>query len=97
MQSDLLALVICSQHAVEGHDCHIFADVLRWHGVLIPGVGDEAVFLYPPEIDLVDDVLTGKRTQPLFLQPLKGDLVGSGVDLPVDLITPGQGLSIQIR
>ena len=41
---------------VEKH--HIFAEVLRWHGVLISGVGDETAFLYPPQIDLVDDVLT---------------------------------------
>ena len=38
MQSNLLPLVIRCQHVIEGHDCHIFADVLRWHGVLIAGV-----------------------------------------------------------
>ena len=75
----------------------IFADVLRWHGVLIPGVGDEAVFLYPPQVNFVDDVLAGEGAQTLLFQPLKGNLVGSGVDIPVDLIAPGQGLSIQIR
>ena len=44
VQSDLLSLIVGGQHTVEGYDCHIFADVLRWHGVLISGVGDEAVF-----------------------------------------------------
>ena len=57
----------------------------------------EAVFLYPPQIDLVDDVLTGERAQALFFQPLKGNLVGCSVYVPVGLIAPGQGLSIQIR
>ncbi len=52
--------------------------------------------MYPPEVDLVDDVLTGKRTQPLFFQPLKGNFVGGGMDFAIDLITPGQGLSIQV-
>ena len=61
VQSDLLAFIVGRQHTVEGYDCHIFADVLRWHGVLISGVRDEAVFLYPPEVDFVDDVLTGER------------------------------------
>ena len=96
VQSDLLPLVICCQHVIEGHDCHIFADVLRWHGVLIAGVGDEAVFLYPPQVDLIDDVLPRKGVQPLFLQPLKGNLVGGGVYVPVDFIASGQRLSIQI-
>ena len=54
-------------------------------------------FLYPPEVDLVDNVLTGKRTQSLFFQPLKGNFVGGGVDFPIDLIAPGQGLSVQVR
>ena len=48
----------------------------------------------PPEVDLVNDVLSGKRTQPLFFQLLKGDLVGGGVYLAVDLVTPGQSLSV---
>ena len=53
--------------------------------------------MYPPEVDLVDNVLTGKRTQSLFFQPLKGNFVGGGVDFPIDLIAPGQGLSVQVR
>ena len=39
VQSDLLAFIVGRQHTVEGYDCHIFADILRWHGVLIAGVG----------------------------------------------------------
>ena len=35
VQSDLLPLIVGRQHTVEGYDCHIFADVLRGHGVLI--------------------------------------------------------------
>ena len=54
-------------------------------------------FLYPPKVDLVDDVLTGKRAQALFFQPLKGNLVGGGVYLAVDLVAPGQSLSVQVR
>ena len=42
-------------------------------------VRDEAVFLHPSQVDLVDDVLPRKGVQPLFLQPFKGDLVGGGV------------------
>lgn len=72
VQSDLLPLIVGRQHTVEGYDCHIFADILRWHGVLIAGVGDEAVFLYPPQVDFVDDVLTGKRVQALFFSRSKG-------------------------
>ena len=44
-----------------------------------------------------DDVLTGKRAQSLFFQPLKGNLVRGGVNLAIDLIAPGQGLSVQVR
>ena len=38
VQSDLLPLIIRCQHVIEGHDCHIFADVLRRYGVLISEV-----------------------------------------------------------
>ena len=56
VQSDLFSLVICRQRILEGHHCHIFAHILRRHGVLISGVGDEAVFLYSAQIDPVNDV-----------------------------------------
>ena len=88
MQSDLLSLVIRRQHTVEGYDCHIFAGILRGHGVLISGVGDEAVFLYPPKVDPVDDVLSGEGAQPLLFQPLKRNLVRGGMNFAIDLITP---------
>ena len=61
VQGYLLSLIVGSQHTVEGHDCHIFANVFRWHGVLIPGIGDEAVFLYPAQVDSIDDVLPAQR------------------------------------
>ena len=61
MQSDLLPLVVCGQHVVEGHDCHILADVLRGNRVLIAGIADEAVFLYPAKIDFFDDILMFQR------------------------------------
>lgn len=61
MQSDLLSLVVCGQHVVEGHDCHILADVLRGDRVLIAGIADEAVFLYPAKIDFFDDILMFQR------------------------------------
>ena len=35
VQSNLLSLVVCGQHVVEGHDCHILADVLCGNRVLI--------------------------------------------------------------
>ena len=31
------------------------------------------------------------------MQPLKGNLVGGGVYLAVDLVAPGQSLSVQVR
>ena len=34
--------------------------------------------------------------RPSFFQPFKGNLAGGAVNLPIDLIAPGQGLSIQI-
>ena len=71
--------------------------VLRWHGVLIAGVRDEAVFLYSPQVDFVDNVLAGERAQSFFFQPLKGNFVGGGVYFPVHLVAPGQGLSVQVR
>ncbi len=55
------SLIVGSQHTVEGYDCHIFADVLRRHGVLVSGIGDEAVFLYPAQVDFVHDVLPAQR------------------------------------
>ena len=61
VQSYLLSLIVGSQHTVEGYDCHIFADVLRRHGVLVSGIGDEAVFLYPAQVDFVHDVLPAQR------------------------------------
>ena len=53
--------LVGGQHTVEGYDCHIFADVLRRHGVLVSGIGDEAVFLYPAQVDFVHDVLPAQR------------------------------------
>ena len=53
--------------------------------------------MYPPQIDLIDDIFTLKRAQSLLSQPLKGDLIGRGMDVPIDLVAPSQGLSIQIR
>ena len=76
------------QHTVEGYDCHIFADVLRWHGVLISGVRDEAVFLYSSQVDLVDDMLSGEGAQPLLFQPLKGNLVGGGMNFAMPFRSP---------
>ena len=38
-----------------------------------------------------------ERAQSLFLQPLKGNLVGGGMDFAIDLVTPGQSLSVQVR
>ena len=52
--------------------------------------------MHPPQVDLIDDVLPRERVQPLFLQPLKGDLIGGGVYVPINFIAPGQRLSIQI-
>ena len=66
MQSTLLSLIVGGQHTVEGHDCHILADILCGNRVLIAGIADEAVFLYPAEIDFVDDILTFQRAQALF-------------------------------
>ena len=51
----------CGRHVVEGHDCHILADVLRGDRVLIAGIADEAVFLYPAKIDFFDDILMFQR------------------------------------
>ena len=42
-------------------DCHILADVLCGNRVLIAGIADEAVFLYPAEIDFVDDIFPFER------------------------------------
>ena len=56
MQSDLLPLVICGQHAVEG-----LADILCGNRVLVAGIADEAVFLYPAKINFVDDILMFQR------------------------------------
>ena len=53
--------------------------------------------MYPPQVDLVDDVLTGKRAQPLLFQPLKRNLVRGGMNFAIDLVAPGQGLSVQVR
>ena len=53
--------------------------------------------MYPPQIDPVDDVLTFKGAQSLFFQPLKGNLIGRGMNVPVDLVAPGQSLSVQVR
>ena len=72
VQSDLFPLVIRCQHVIEGHDCHIFADVFCWDRILIPGVGDEAVFLYPSQVDFVDDVLPKKGFRPSFFNRSKG-------------------------
>lgn len=57
MQSDLLTLVICGQHVVEAHDCHILADVFRWYRILNAGIADEAVVFYPAKINFVNNVL----------------------------------------
>ena len=43
---------------------------------------DEVLY---PEVDFVDDVLTGERIQALFFQPLKGNLIGGGVNLTTTL------------
>ena len=61
VQSNLLSLVVCGQHVVEGHDCHILADVLCGNRVLIAGIADEAVFLYPAKINFVDDIFAFER------------------------------------
>ena len=61
MQSNLLSLIVGGQHTVEGHDCHILADILCGNRVLIAGIADEAVFLYPAEIDFVDDIFPFER------------------------------------
>lgn len=61
VQSDLLSLVVCGQHVVEGHDCHILADILCGNRVLIAGIADEAVFLYPAKINFVDDIFVFER------------------------------------
>ena len=36
------------------------------YGVLIADAGDAAVFLHPPEVDFVDDVLSGEGSGPPF-------------------------------
>ena len=61
VQSNLLSLVVCGQHVVEGYDCHILADVLCGDRVLVAGIADEAVFLYPAKIDFVDDIFAFER------------------------------------
>ena len=53
--------------------------------------------MYPAQIDPVDDVLTLKRAQYLFFQPLERNLFGRGMNFAVDLAAPGQSLSVQIR
>ena len=47
VQGNLLSPVISGKHIVQRDDCHILPGVFRGHGVLIAGVADEAVFLYP--------------------------------------------------
>ena len=61
MQSDLLSLIVGGQHTVEGHDCHILADILCGNRVLITGIADEEVFLYPAKINFVDDIFALER------------------------------------
>ena len=39
---------------------------------------------------------SGEGAQPLLFQPLKRNLVRGGMNFAIDLITPSQGLSIQI-
>jgi len=58
VQSNLLSLVICGQHVVEAHDCHVFADIFRWYGILDAGIADEAVVFYPAKINFVNDIFT---------------------------------------
>ena len=64
--------------------------------LVIAGVGDEAVFLYPPEVDLINDVLSGEGTQSLLFQPLKGNFICGRMNLSIDFVTPGQSLAVQI-
>ena len=71
VQGNLLSFVV-GEHVVERYDCHIFAGVFRWHGILITAVGDEAVFLHPAQIDFVDDILAFQRVQALFFNLSKG-------------------------
>ena len=52
--------------------------------------------LYTSQVDFADDVLTSKRARLLLFHPLKGNFVCGGVKLPVDLVTPGQRLSMQV-
>ena len=52
--------------------------------------------MYPPQVDFIDDVLTGERIEALSFQPVKGDLIGGGVNLAIDLVAPGQSLSVEV-
>ena len=56
VQGDLFSFVVGGEQIVQCYDCHIFAGVFRWDGVLITGVGDEAVFLYPAQVNFIDDI-----------------------------------------
>lgn len=38
VQGNLLSFLVGGEHIVQGDDCHIFADVFRWHGILITAV-----------------------------------------------------------
>ena len=89
MQSDLLPLVVCGQHVVEGHDCHILADILCGNRVLVAGIADEAIFLRARYYSFVDDIFAFERAHILFFQSFKGNLVDSGMNLSVDFVTPG--------
>lgn len=62
MQGNLFFFTVGGEQVVQRYDCHIFAGVFRWHGILITAVRDEAVFLYLAQIDFVHDILTFQRT-----------------------------------
>ena len=52
--------------------------------------------MYPAQVDLIDDVLPRERIQTFFLQPLKGDLIGGGMDFAIDLVAPAISLSAMV-
>lgn len=56
MQGNLISLIICGQHIVQDYDCHFFANIFRWDGIFVVGVGNQAVFFYLAVVEFVDDI-----------------------------------------
>lgn len=96
VQGDLLSFVVGGEQVVQHYDCHIFAGVFRWQGILITAVRDEAVFCIRRRLilSMIYSRLRGLR--PSFFSLSKGISFVVACTFPLTLLHQARAWPVKI-